>query len=512
MLNKMSSFVLAALLAGMLSQAAYSQAAEQTESPPRKESELTLKGAKDYSLGNYEEALDELVKARKEDPQSSAAAYYLGATLKKMQRFKEAIAALKDAVALQPPVHEAFLELADAYYALHRVDEALAAIQVCEKEGIEPAQTAYVKGLALKEKHSNAASITAFEQAKAADPKLTNAADFQIATIQHRLGKSPEARDMFQRIADSDPESDIGRMAKQQADALTARINRTKPFAALANIQYQSDSNVILKPENAAVAAGATNKSDTATVLTLRAEYAPQLTLPWGVRFQYDGYVSQYAKLTTYDMQSHTVTVSPSRRYDENTASLGLSYNDTLLDGKRYLNVMSVSPAYAFVTGDRQYAQASVTFASKDYADKGSIPEENRSGSDMGAGISWYRLIAQQKGFINLKYDYLREKTDGADWSMQQHKVSLGVLYPETERVTLALGVEFASLAFDNGNAIYSHTKRSDTEYTVNGQVLYSLTRYLDAQLQYIRMADSSNIDVYTYHKDVVAVGAYFKF
>jgi tetratricopeptide (TPR) repeat protein len=482
----------------------------QKQTLPVSESAL-LQGVQDYRIGNYEEALDELTKARAQEPQSSAAAYYLGATLNKMQRFEEAVPHLKDATSGQPPANEAFLELADAYCALQRTDEALLTIEVCEREGLAPGRTAFLKGLALMQKRTYPEALASFEAAKTAAPELGFAADFQIATIYHRLGKSTEARNLFTRIAEGDPESDIGYMARQQSDVLTTHMTKRKAFSALANVQYQSDSNVILKPDNSSSAGGISNKSDTAAVLSLQAGYDLPLDLPYGVKFQYSGYANFHNELKDYDLQRHTFGVSPSYRIGENTASLPISYNDTLVDGSRYLSVFAVAPTYTFVTGEHQYTLASVTYQNKEFPQTTISPEENRTGTSLGAGISWFRLVAQQKGFTNLKYEFSREKTDGANWSMQENKVGAGFLYPVSEHVQLALGVEAFRQAFDNVNVLFGK-KRTDTGYTVNAQILYALTQMVDAQLQYVLITNDSNVDVYTYHKNIFGVGLYAKF
>lgn len=514
MQKKLNSLMLFAVLAvGSSAFPAFAQNAERPQeqtSPPVSESALR-QGVQDYRSGSYEEALEGLEKARALEPQSSVAAYYLGATLNRMQRFEDAIPNLKDATSIQPPEKEAFLELAEAYYALQDTDEALLAIEACEREGVAPGRTAFIKGLALMQKRSYPAALASFEKAKADDPKLASEADFHVATIYHRLGKITEARDLFTRIAEGDPESDIGHMARQQLDALTARLTKKKHFSAIANVQYQHDSNVVLKPDDSSSAGGISNKSDNAAVLSLRAEYELPLALPYGVKFQYSGYANFHNELTDYDLQRHTFGVSPSYRIGENTASLPISYNETLVDENRYLSVFAVAPTYSVVTGEDQFALASITYQNKDFPQTPISPAEDRSGTSLGAGISWFHLIARQKGFTNLKYEFSREKTDGANWSMQENKVGAGVLYPVLDHIKLALGVEAYRQAFDNVNVLYGE-KRTDTGYTVNAQILYALTHVLDAQLQYVLITNDSNIDVYTYHKNIFGVGLYARY
>ena len=169
------------------------QATPTAAQPAAPEPDYMLQGTTNFRQGNYEEALDDLTKARLKDPRSAIAAYYLGATLKKMQQYSKALPNLMEAVTLQPPVKEAYPELADVYYVLGKNDEALKALESAEREGVDPAQTAYLKGLVLMKKRSFKESEASLEKARTLDPKLSSAVDYQIALIYHRQGKQAEA-------------------------------------------------------------------------------------------------------------------------------------------------------------------------------------------------------------------------------------------------------------------------------------------------------------------------------
>jgi hypothetical protein len=300
-------------------------------------------------------------------------------------------------------------------------------------------------------------------------------------------------------------------MARQQADALTARMEAKYVFTAVVNVQEQFDSNVVLKPDDASAAANISGASDRITVLALRAEYAPAFKLPYGLKFQYNGYVNAHDKLKAYDLQNHTLAAVPSYRIGENSLSMPLTYSTTLLDGSKYLQVFSLAPTYAFVTGEFQYAQASLAYQKKDYLLDPAFPEENRDSNDLVAGISWFRLISQQKGFTSLKYELNKEKTVGANWSYLGNKLSAGMLTPFTDRAKLALGIEAFRQDFDHIHSVFG-VKRADTTYTANAQVLYALTHSIDAQLQYVVVKNDSTIPVYGYHKNIVSIGVYARF
>lgn len=157
---------------------------------------------------NYEEAVDDLKKAREDDPNSSIAAFYLGVAYKKIQDYKEARVHLKDAITLSPAVKEAVMELADVSYQLGNMDEALETLEIAEREEIAPAQTAFLKGLVLLKKRKNNEAIESFKKSKATDNKLATSADYQIGVANLQEGRLSEAKDVFKEIVVRDPNAD----------------------------------------------------------------------------------------------------------------------------------------------------------------------------------------------------------------------------------------------------------------------------------------------------------------
>src|SRR4030043_892382 len=130
------------------------------------------KGIEEYKDENFEEALEILKKARKEDPASSLAAFYLGFTYKQLMNYKEASANFRDAVKLKPPIKEAVVELIEVLYNLDDLQEAKKWLDVAESENIKPAQTAFLKGLILLKGNNNLEAIKAFEKSKEIDRNL----------------------------------------------------------------------------------------------------------------------------------------------------------------------------------------------------------------------------------------------------------------------------------------------------------------------------------------------------
>lgn len=486
-------------------------AAEPVTVPAAPPVDVALRGIDQYRRGNYEEALADLTAARSTDPGSSMLAYYQGATLKRMQQYQKALPPLRQAVTLQPAVKQAFLELADVYFVLDRNDAALQAIEVSEREGIEPAQTVFLKGLILVKKRRFPEAVLSFEKAKTLDKALAGTADFQIASIYHREGKQSSARDLFASVAAADPESDVGQMAKQQADALSRRMDTGKRFSATASAQLLYDSNVMLKPDSGSSAVAITNESDMAAVVTARADYAAPVPQPWTLKMQYALYLSSYQDLKQFDIQSHTIGITPGTVIKGDPLNLLASYNMTKVDGQSYLNAIMLSPVYVLSPSQDQQAHLMLRYQQKDFQWEVPLPDEDRDSTEVAAGLSWYWLIAQQKGFLNAKVEVNREDAVGRNWSYLGIKASAGGLYPVTESLKLALGIEAYLQEYANTNSSFG-VRREDRTTTLTAQALYALTRSVDGHVQFVSMKDDSSIPVYAFTKNMVSIGVFARF
>jgi hypothetical protein len=166
---------------------------------------------------------------------------------------------------------------------------------------------------------------------------------------------------------------------------------------------------------------------------------------------------------------------------------------------------------YVFTPAEGQQAHVSLRFQQKDFLSLVTLPDEDRDSTEAAMGISWYWLFAQQKGFVNARYEINREDATGNNWSYLGNRINAGMLYPAGSSLKLSLGIEAYLQAYANVNTSFN-VKRQDTTMTITAQALYTLTQYVDAHLQYVYMKDDSNIDVYAFSKNIVGAGLIARF
>lgn len=470
-------------------------------------------GIADLKEGNYEEAVQFFSSARKKAPDSSLAAYYLGLAYVKSEDYRSAKTHLQDAVTLAPRVREAVIELAEVSYQLGEYIEALSAIEVAEKEGVEPGRAAFLKGLTLIKVKRPDEAIEAFRKAKSLDESLGSSADYQIAIASVQAGRLGEAKDIFKDLSSKDPNADVAESAREYIDAISKRQKEERPLKLKAGLEYQFDDNVLLKPEDASVAGDITNESDSVFAASFGADYDFRLSLPYSLKAGYSLYANRHSSIETHDIQSHSLSVTPGMGVGEGQANLYAGYTYTLVDETKYLQAVTLSPTYALPINERQFAQASVKWQAKDYLKytAGVGADEDRDSRDYGAGASWFYLLFGGKGFVNARYDFNYEDTDGQNWTYYGNRFGAGVYYRLTERLGLNVSLEEYLQSFTETHTVFG-VEREDATLTFYTLLTYPLYDDLDIKAQYLYIRGDSNISIYDYSKNVYGVGVDYRF
>ena len=464
-----------------------------------------------YKQESYDEALTFLQKAKKEDPKSSLAAYYLGITYKQLQNYKEAKTHLKDAVTLTPKIKEALLELTEVLYQLNELEEAKKYVEIAEKESIKPAQTAFLKGLILLKEGSNLEAVEAFKKAKEIDPALQQTADYQIGIAYLKEKKFEEAKGVFREVIVQDPNTDLAAFANRYVEALEKKKEAEKPFRFTIGLAGQYDDNVLLKPSDATVAADITNEDDYREVVTFRGEHRKKFTEKFGLNSQYSLYYAHQNNIGLYDVLSNSITETPTYYFEKGTVGLPLSYNYTHVGEKKYLSAFTVNPLLNLIFGKTQMGQLSFKYQRKDFLRSPANADENRDSNDFGGGLGWFLFFAENKGFFNLRYEINKDDTEGNNWQYLGNRVNATILYPFFEKFKISIFGDAFIQDFSNTHTVFN-VERKDRVYTASTMLAYNFWKNSELQFRYTYVKDDSNITVYNYDRNVYSVGIEYKF
>lgn len=486
--------------------------AYQAESAENQNASPTLeKGIGQYKHENYEEALRTLKKAREEAPRSTLAAYYLGLTYKQLQRYNDAIPNLRDAVTFSPKIKGALIELIDCLYQMGELEEADKWIAEAEKEGIRPAQTAFLKGLVLIKEGNAEEAEASFVKAKELDSSMSQACDYQIGISRLLEKKFSEAKKVFSQVVLVDPNSNIANFANEYVDAITKREEAARPLKLNFGMAWQYDDNLVLKPSDVSIATNISDKGDSREVYTANAEYDHRFGDNFGIKGQYFFYYAKQNDIGFYDTLSNTFAIQPSIYFKESLLTFPSGYNLTSVNDKAYLSSPSTSAIYNFMVGKSSMGQAYLRYNYKDYLWVPTVDDEDRDGNDFGGGFAWYFFFAKNKGFLALRYGLNKEWTTGSNWEYVGNRASATLLVPVLDKLNVTVTGDAYFQNFTNSNSLFN-VHRKDQTYTVSSLIAYKFYKDSEIQLQYTFVKDNSNISVYDYHRNVYSAGVEIRF
>lgn len=482
-------------------------AAAQADRSPLEE------GIVQYRAENFEEAQLLLEKARAEQPGSSVAAFYLGMARKQGGDLAGAIRALTDAAALKPPVLDAYLELADACHVSGDDAQALRWVRRSEEARVQPARSAFLKGLILSAQGKGEAALPAFRQAKHLDPSLAQSADFQIAIVMAGSRKLARARDALRAVVAADPNSEIASFAKEYEQSFTRIIESYRPLRLTLGLNYLYDDNAISNPSNAEAKAqigSPTGQRDHAFLGTLRLDYAPMLSGDALFSAQYLLQSTKYGDTNTeYENPStliNSLTLIPGYAFGSSALSMPVNYSHVLLKEEKYQQLISARPTWSWQVAPQHILQGGFNYTRRDMLSEPMVPEENRDADIFGLSAGEIFSYGDRGGMASLRYDFSYDAALGSNWENRGQRVSLTGVVPLTATVKLNLSGEVSLQDYLNSNTIFG-IKRDDTTWFGTAGLSWNLTRDIVVSAQYAHTTAHSSVPVYGYSRNTFSTG-----
>lgn len=497
-------------------------------------------GIAQYKEENYEEAIELLAEARRLEPSSSETAFFLGMAYKQVMDYSRAEANLRDAVTLSPKIKEALLELADVLYQQGKLEEADKWLKVSENEGIFPARTAFLRGLVLLKENKNSDAVAAFEKSKRLDSTFAQAAEFQIAICLIKDRKLDLAKARLQAVITRDPLSDLASFARQYQEMVDERLYLERPLRLTVGIMGGYDSNLVSKPIDEAAAGAITDEAAYSLLTTVRLDFVPKIERQWLFNAQYAAMSSVNSKHThTHDSFANSFSLSPGYNFGRFAVNLNANYTHVLLRTdpdlttsgqpdsnpgyKRSLDFTSLAPSVRMMVNPNNILELSVGYDKKEYYNQQvASPDAIRDSVGPHAYLSWIWLF-KENSFLNLRYDYTRERADGWRWNNVGNRITANVSLPAipaatAERigpVTLQLTGSALFQAYDY-EGVWPPSGKTDTRrdkiYTATAALAWKFHKSASAIAQYTRTKSDSNLPVYAYNRNQYLLGLEFRY
>jgi len=349
-------FLLAVLVSG-----------EAVGSPPS--NALIQEGAQDLGRGQLKQALKKFEKAAHVDPGDSQAVFFQGVALNRLGRSGQAFERLQQARQMGARHPDLDFELGWSLINLQRFGEAIAALKSYEQHSPGRGQTSEFLGRASYALGNYDRAEQFLLQAIEHDPKLTATSQLFLALVAKARGDQEiMARHLASMVEDS-PDSPLSRRLQEQAELLTG-VSRagSSAFRLVASAIGGYNDNVVALGKGVNLPADISSKDANYFQGSLDASYAYGVTEQDTVIAGYRFLSTVYAGLSSFDLIDHFIYVDLRHAFNPKlTGTLRVSDEFTQVGGNNFRNQVGVRPAVAWRMVDWNIVELAYGFFSGNY-------------------------------------------------------------------------------------------------------------------------------------------------
>ncbi len=483
------------------------------------------KGIVEFGRGNYAQAANHFEQARQAVPNDPEATEYLGQTLLRLKKYREAEALFQDLTISQPARAQAWLGLAISQSYLGKYLEALVSLEQAQKLDPKNPLVYIYQGVVLHELKSFDQSAALFSRAMALSPDLTPTARYYTGISYYERGMTDQGqKELEAAIASGEPESELARIAREVLQQRTTLPKGPRPWDLNLSVSGQYDTNVVLLPIGTQPAGGSTSisqKDDFRTTFYTRGEYRPIQSAGWTAGVTYGFYQSLHQTLTAFDIQDHAPSAFMQHQIGRVTARLQYAFDYVRVGQDPFLLSHAVQPIITFAETNSLFTQLQFRYQDKDFQDDRFAGNSFRDGKNWLAGVTQYAYFANGGGHVRLGYTFDTDNTGGgnpsvatpgvqtnADWDYKAHRFSVGLGVPDFWTLKSNFAFDYYHMNYDNPNSFSAGgtTVRRDNIMFFTATIARPLTDWLSIAAEYNYTRDASNIPVFNYARNIFSL------
>ena len=476
---------------------------------------LVKKARADLEKENYEEALESLNESWQKGTHTADKALLLGKTYRGMLDYKKAREYLEEALRLKPNYPEATLLLADTQVALGQTSQAREELTKLEATGYEPGQTALLQGIVAEREKQYSQALDYFRKAEG-DPKVAQDAKLRMGQVLAAQRQFKESQRVLAEAISLAPQTPTAELSQRYLATLETQAERFRPFHITTAASFDWDSNVTLQPGSPAAAALVSGRGDAAYSQTATMEYTLYPTGPFSLLGTYTYFQNFHPRLTTFDLMSHSVGLSPTYEFKSGRLWVPLFFNYTDVQSDKYYTAYSVSPIYLHMLTRNIGWETGFRFNRKYYWSQIFFPEDDRTSKTVGGSTGLYYFFKNQTGYLQARFIYEHDFITGSNWENSSYRFYLGALYPVTPRLKLSTFLDvilqpYSNNFFDPSTGTFGNP-RSDQIVVLGLQATLNVYKGFDINAHYFFVRDGSNKALYDYDRHIVGAQLAYRY
>ena len=391
-----------------------------------------------YDARKYDEALALLKEALALDPKNVEALYYSGLVLMAQQKTEQAVEVLEKARALAPRDLSILFLLGVAHFALERYDQAEGPLTQVFNERPQTEGIGYYVGLIRYRKKDYQGALKAFRAETSKNPNIQQLVRFYSGLTLAILGLPEQAVAEVDAALRLQTGSALTGPAERIRDSLASARDAERRFHADVRVGFLYDSNVVVVPQPShdptAESLRRRKHASPGELAALRLEYAWLRTGPWESSVTYSFFQTYNNRLPDFNVQNHLVAGALSYRAAVGSMpfQVGTQYSwDYLsLGNDDFLQRHTATIFGTLVENQSNLTTVLGRFQNKDfYASIGQLEDEDRDARNWMVGLTHVFRFAQDKHYIRVGYQFDYEDADGRNFKYAGNRFLAGGQY-----------------------------------------------------------------------------------
>ena len=480
-----------------------------------------------YEEKRYEDALAALREALRLDPGHLDALYYVGLVNIGLKRFDPAIEALEKARSRAPADQAILFQLGALYFATERYEQAQPLLEQVFAANPRLDSLGYYVGFMRYRKKDYQGALRAFQAGASSDPDVLQLTRFYSGLALGVLGLPERAAAEIDEALRLQPASPLTGPAERLRGAVAAARERQRRFTAEVRLGFFHDDNVPVNPDPSrgdpvVEALRQRERRSTGELAALRLDYTFLRRGSLNATATYSFFTTYNNNLPSFNIMSHLgglgVTYGGAVGAIPYQVALQYTYDFITLDEEEFVQRHTFGPSLVVAPSPRHLTALQLRLQAKDFAEEGDIPvEEGRDGINYLVGVTHFFRFEGDRHLVKLGYQLDVEDTErsgghGRNFAYIGNRLLAGAQYTlPWQGIRLRYDFDVHLRDYRNRHTLLPvsapNTKeRFDTEYTHVLGLTVPLPHNLSLAADYQVSVNRSNLDAFRFHRKVVSV------
>jgi len=499
----------------------------------------------DFDDKRYESALGNLRRALEVEPNHVQALYYMGVVNMALRQPAQAISFLERARARVPSDVVISFQLGLAYFALEQYDRAEPLLDEALRAQPDMDGLGYYVGFLRYRKRDYRGALQAFRLGRTRDPELQQLTRLYTGLTLANLGLPGQAAAEVEQALRLAPGSPLTGPTERLRDAVVSARDKERRFSGEVRFGFLYDDNPRVRPNSVV---GSSEAEPDPNVTTLRtqghksndsvgellgvsAQYVWWRTVEWESSVGYSGFLTYENDIPQFSVLDHLFSAS---LLHKNTifgmavqTGAQYAYDLAYLGGPSFLNRQTASLFASLVEGEHHLTQVFGRYQRKDFIERQPTTRpEIRDADNWMAGFQHFLRFSEDRHYLKLGYQFDYEDADGNDWAYRGNRILAGaqVTLPwKAIRLKYDFDLQVRNYIFRNSIVPSNNPgreRRFDEEFNhlVRAEIPLGQLRVgsretgLTFVLEYLATDNHSNLDVYSYRRNVTSASLAWSF